>query len=104
PLVAIAVHQAGLELQLCDLRPGHYDMDPQALRTTCDERTLAILPTHLAGRDGGAHRAALRGLGMPPQHRAARLCRAVSPEQLACGLWPPAAPGPASRRPEIGRA
>jgi len=50
PLVAIAVHQAGLELQLCDLRPGHYDMDPQALRTTCDERTLAILPTHLAGR------------------------------------------------------
>ena len=50
PLVAIAVQQAGLELQLCDLRAGHYDMDPQALRTVCDERTLAILPTHLAGR------------------------------------------------------
>ena len=50
PLVAIAVQQAGLELQLCDLRPGHYDMDPQALRAVCDERTLAILPTHLAGR------------------------------------------------------
>jgi perosamine synthetase len=50
PLVAIAVQQAGLELQLCDLRAGHYDMDPVALRAACDERTLAIIPTHLAGR------------------------------------------------------
>lgn len=50
PLVANAVRQAGLELQLCDLRPGHYDMDPAALRAQCDERTLAIIPTHLAGR------------------------------------------------------
>jgi hypothetical protein len=50
PLVAIAVQQAGLELQLCDLKPGHYDMDPAALRAACDERTLAIMPTHLAGR------------------------------------------------------
>ena len=50
PLVAIAVHAAGLELQLCDLRPGHHDMDPVALRAACDERTLAIIPTHLAGR------------------------------------------------------
>lgn len=50
PLVAIVVHQAGLELQLCDLRPGHYDMDSAALRAACDEQTLAIIPTHLAGR------------------------------------------------------
>jgi dTDP-4-amino-4,6-dideoxygalactose transaminase len=50
PLVAIAVQQAGLELQLCDLRHGHYDMGPDALRAACDERTLAIVPTHLAGR------------------------------------------------------
>ena len=50
PLVAIVVHQAGLELQLCDLRPGHYDMDPTSLRAACDEQTLAIIPTHLAGR------------------------------------------------------
>lgn len=50
PLVAIAVQQAGLELQLCDLRHGHHDMDPAALRAACDERTLAIVPTHLAGR------------------------------------------------------
>ena len=50
PLVAIAVHQAGLELQLCDVRPGHFDMDSEALRAACDEQTLAIIPTHLAGR------------------------------------------------------
>ncbi|HWU78294.1 MAG TPA: DegT/DnrJ/EryC1/StrS family aminotransferase [Rhodanobacter sp.] len=50
PLVAIAVRQAGLELHLCDLRAGHYDMDPEALRAACNEQTLAIIPTHLAGR------------------------------------------------------
>ncbi|HET6803957.1 MAG TPA: DegT/DnrJ/EryC1/StrS family aminotransferase [Frateuria sp.] len=50
PLVAIAVHQAGLQLRLCDLRPGHFDMDPQALAAACGEDTLAVLPTHLAGR------------------------------------------------------
>lgn len=50
PLVAIAVHQAGLRVRLCDLRPGHYDMDPQALAAACREDTLAVIPTHLAGR------------------------------------------------------
>jgi dTDP-4-amino-4,6-dideoxygalactose transaminase len=50
PLVALAVHSAGLELVPCDLRPDHFDMDPQALRAACDERTLAIVPTHLGGR------------------------------------------------------
>lgn len=50
PLVAIAVRQAGLEVRLCDLRTGHFDMDPEALRAACDERTLAVIPTHLAGR------------------------------------------------------
>lgn len=50
PLVAIAVHAAGLRVQLCDTRPGHFDMDPDALRVACGERTLAVLPTHLGGR------------------------------------------------------
>lgn len=50
PLVAIAIHQAGLRVRLCDLRPGHYDMDPQALADACREDTLAVIPTHLAGR------------------------------------------------------
>ena len=50
PLVAIAIHQAGLQLRLCDLRPDHWDMDPQALAAACRRDTLAVLPTHLGGR------------------------------------------------------
>ncbi|KRE88424.1 nucleotide sugar aminotransferase [Frateuria sp. Soil773] len=50
PLVAIAVHRLGLQLRLCDLRAGHYDMDPDCLREACREDTLAVVPTHLAGR------------------------------------------------------
>jgi dTDP-4-amino-4,6-dideoxygalactose transaminase len=50
PLVAIAVHSLGLQLRLCDLQPGHYDMDPAPLAAACREDTLAVLPTHLAGR------------------------------------------------------
>ncbi|WMJ68410.1 DegT/DnrJ/EryC1/StrS family aminotransferase [Stenotrophomonas sp. 24(2023)] len=50
PLVPIAVHAAGLRMRLCDTRPGHFDMDPDALRAACSERTLAVLPTHLGGR------------------------------------------------------
>jgi dTDP-4-amino-4,6-dideoxygalactose transaminase len=49
PLVAIAVHRLGLELRLCDLRAGHFDLDPQALAEACREDTLAVIPTHLAG-------------------------------------------------------
>jgi dTDP-4-amino-4,6-dideoxygalactose transaminase len=49
PLVAIAVHRLGLTLRLCDTRPDHWDMDPHALAERCDARTLAIVPTHLAG-------------------------------------------------------
>lgn len=65
PLVAIAVHQAGLELVLCDLRPGHFDMDSAALRAVCNEQTLAIIPTHLAGRiaDVGDAVAVARNIG-----------------------------------------
>lgn len=49
PLVAIAVRRLGLHLRLCDARAGHWDMDPCALAELCDERTLAIVPTHLGG-------------------------------------------------------
>jgi dTDP-4-amino-4,6-dideoxygalactose transaminase len=48
PLVAIAVRQLGLRLRLCDLAPGHFDLDPQALASACREDTLAVVPTHLA--------------------------------------------------------
>lgn len=50
PLVAIAVAHCGLELRLCDLAPGSIDMDAAALAALCDENTLAVVPTHLAGR------------------------------------------------------
>ncbi len=58
PLVAIAVHAAGLRVQPCDTRPGHFDMDPDALQATCNARTLAVLPTHLGGRVADVERAA----------------------------------------------
>ncbi|EIM04313.1 MULTISPECIES: DegT/DnrJ/EryC1/StrS family aminotransferase [Rhodanobacter] len=65
PLVAMAVHAAGLSMRLCDLRPGHYDMDPHALARACREDTLAVVPTHLAGRvaDVDAALAAARTAG-----------------------------------------
>jgi dTDP-4-amino-4,6-dideoxygalactose transaminase len=50
PLVALAIHRAGLKPRLCDLAPNHFDLDPAHLRASCGERTLAIVPTHLAGR------------------------------------------------------
>ena len=50
PLVALAIHRAGLKLRLCDLAPNHFDMDPEQLRVLSGPRTLAIVPTHLAGR------------------------------------------------------
>lgn len=50
PLVALAIHRAGLTLRLCDLAPNHFDFDHQQLAALAGERTLAIVPTHLAGR------------------------------------------------------
>jgi dTDP-4-amino-4,6-dideoxygalactose transaminase len=50
PLVALAIHRAGLKLRLCDLAPNHFDMDVAQLCTLGGPRTLAIVPTHLAGR------------------------------------------------------
>lgn len=50
PLVPLAIHQIGLTPVACDVRYGHFDFDPHALRAACDERTLAVLPTHLGGR------------------------------------------------------
>jgi len=50
PLVALAIHRVGLKPRLCDLAPDHFDLDPSALAASCGERTLAVVPTHLAGR------------------------------------------------------
>ncbi|GAA4336098.1 hypothetical protein GCM10023144_30080 [Pigmentiphaga soli] len=50
PLMALAVAHCGLRLALCDLRAGSPDLDPAHLQSLCDTRTLAVVPTHLAGR------------------------------------------------------
>ncbi|RDI97923.1 nucleotide sugar aminotransferase [Dyella solisilvae] len=50
PLVALAIHRAGLKPRLCDLAPDHFDMDTAELAALAGARTLAIVPTHLAGR------------------------------------------------------
>lgn len=50
PLVAIAVAHCGLRLVTCDLSPGGIGMDLAQLTRLVGPQTLAILPTHLAGR------------------------------------------------------
>jgi len=50
PLVALAIHRAGLKPRLCDLAVNHFDMDAEQLRALGGANTLAIVPTHLAGR------------------------------------------------------
>jgi len=50
PLVVLAVAHCGLKLRLCDLATDSLDFDMAALAAMCDEDTLAIVPTHLAGR------------------------------------------------------
>ncbi len=50
PLVPLAVARCGLTPRLCDLLPGSLDMNPAHLHRLCNERTLALVPTHLGGR------------------------------------------------------
>ena len=50
PLVPLAIRHAGLQVELCDLAPGHYDFSPDALDAVCGPDTLAVIPTHLGGR------------------------------------------------------
>ncbi len=50
PLVALAVLHCDLTPVLCDLAPGHFDLDHEQLAKLANENTLAIIPTHLGGR------------------------------------------------------
>lgn len=50
PLVVFAIAHCGLQTRVCDVRPAGFEFDPEALASACDSDTLAILPTHLAGR------------------------------------------------------
>ena len=50
PLVALAVKHCALELRVCELLPDSLDMDSVELARLCDHNTLAVIPTHMAGR------------------------------------------------------
>jgi dTDP-4-amino-4,6-dideoxygalactose transaminase len=50
PLVVLAIAHCGLHTKLCDLQENGFDFDPAMLAASCNERTLAVLPTHLGGR------------------------------------------------------
>ena len=50
PLVPLAIAHCGLKVRLCDTAPGHFDFDMNRLQALCDHDTLAVVPTHLAGR------------------------------------------------------
>jgi perosamine synthetase len=57
PLVPLAVEYCGLRVQLCDLAAEHFDMDHRILASLCNDDTLAVIPTHLAGRVANVHAA-----------------------------------------------
>ena len=50
PWVALAVMQCGLNPVLCDSRKNHFEFCLQSLTAVCTNDTLAVIPTHLAGR------------------------------------------------------
>ena len=50
PWVALAVVHCGLNPVLCDSRKNHFEFCLQSLTAVCNSDTLAVIPTHLAGR------------------------------------------------------
>jgi dTDP-4-amino-4,6-dideoxygalactose transaminase len=50
PWVLVAVVRCGLKPVLCDTAANHFELDINALNQVCNKDTLAIVPTHLAGR------------------------------------------------------
>ena len=49
PLVALAVHKAGLTVRVCDTARTSFDFDLQALEPMLGENTLCVIPTHWGG-------------------------------------------------------
>ena len=50
PWVALAVIHCGLTPIVADARKDHFDYCPDALKKACNQDTLAVIHTHLAGR------------------------------------------------------
>ena len=53
PWVLVAVVRCNLKPVLCDTAVNHFELDIAALNQVCNQDTLAIVPTHLAGRVAG---------------------------------------------------
>lgn len=49
PLVAIAIHRAGLKIKPVDTAPDSFDFDLEELQEACDGDALCVIPTHLGG-------------------------------------------------------
>lgn len=49
PLIPLAIVQAGLKVEVCDINCDNYDMDLKKLEDLCNKDTLAVVPTHLGG-------------------------------------------------------
>lgn len=50
PLVVLAIAHCNLKVKLCDIQQGHFDFDFDCLEKLLDEKTLAVIPTHIGGQ------------------------------------------------------
>jgi len=89
PLVPLAARLIpSLHVRVCDILPGGIDFDPQKLAAMCDERTLAVIPTHLGGRvaDVETAIAAARNCGAFVVEDAAQAMGAFAQDGRSVGL------------------
>ena len=49
PIVAYTIHQAGLNIKLCDIHPNTLSINESSLKNIIDQNTAAVLPVHLFG-------------------------------------------------------
>lgn len=50
PLVVLAIAHCNLKVKLCDIQQGHFDFDFDCLAKLLNEKTLAVIPTHIGGQ------------------------------------------------------
>lgn len=50
PLVVLAIAYCNLKVKLCDIQHDHFDFDFDCLEKLLDEKTLAVIPTHIGGQ------------------------------------------------------
>lgn len=50
PLVVLAIAHCNLTIKLCDIQKNHFDFDFDCLNQLLNEKTLAVIPTHIGGQ------------------------------------------------------